>query len=236
MQNLQTYRQAGFVFAGLFLSFLAAAPAFGSPEANGYRSEKLKEAPPPEVSEKVRKLLEAHALRLRDPKGKPFIDIWLRKSVPTKKDENVLGIDFGSLPEGTLLGVMRFHGRADDFRGDRFRAGLYTFRYAVQPEDGDHQGVSEARDFILLCPAKLDVKPDPIPTDDVVKLSVKVSGRKHPSVLYLTRMFDKPEKLPRFFEQPDKEYWIFDCEIPGEGKGKKPVRLGLVLVGLAAEF
>lgn len=221
----------GALFGGVLF---VGEPVFGGDE--GHRCESLQEAAPPSVSENVRKLLDSQGLRILGPDGKPSVDIWLRKTVPTKEDKKELGINYGFLHDGTLLGAMRFHRKTDDFRGNGFRAAVYTFRYGLQPEDGDHLGVSEARDFILLCPVKLDVKPDPIPTKEVIKLSVKASGRKHPSVLFLMKMFDKPEKLPRFFQEEDWQYWILDFEIHNQDKGKKPVRLGLVLVGLAEEF
>ena len=241
LQNA-SHRRAGAEGAGLlFVLFTAVVVSWSSGKLlageSTYRSEALKKAPPAEISGSVRKVIAAHGLRVLGPKGKPFVDVWLRKSVSTKADENTLGIDFGSLRDGTLLGVIRFHAKSDDFRGNRFRPGLYTFRYANRPEDGDHQGTSETRDFVLLCPVDLDVKPDPMPTEEVIKLSVKVSRRKHPSILYLVKMFDKPEKLPRLVNQEELEYWVLDFQVPVEGKsGKTAVRMGLVLVGLAPEF
>lgn len=250
LQNT-SHRKAGVKGVGLLLVLFTALAAFsvaaglsaglaGAPlraSDPAYRSDGLKEAPPAEVSESVRKVVAAQGLRVLGPKGKPFVDVWLRKSVPIKADENTLGIDFGSLKDGSLLGVLRFHEKSEDFRDSRVRAGVYTFRYAISPEDGDHQGVADTRDFVLLCPVDLDVKPDPMSTEEVVKLSVKVSRRKHPSTLYLVKMFDKPEKLPRLVHQEDLEYWVLDFQVPVEGKSAKTaVRMGLVLVGLAPEF
>ncbi len=241
MQNAN-HRRAGAEGTGLLFVLIAALAMSSSPEslaagASAYRSEALKEAPPAEVSESVRKVVAAEGLRILGPEGDPFADVWLRKSVATREDPKRLGLDFGSLADGTLLGIIRFHAKSDDFRGNGFQPGLYTFRYAIRPEDGDHQGTSETLDFALLCPVDLDAKPDPMPTEEVVKLSIKVSRRKHPSILYLVKMFDKPEKLPRLVNQEEREYWVLDFEVPVEGKsGKATVRMGLVLVGLAPEF
>ena len=241
MQNVSR-RGAGAEGVGLtFVLFTVVMVSWSSGTLpageSAYRTEALKEAPPAAVSERVRKVIATQGLRVLGPKGKPFVDVWLRNSVTTKADENRLGIDFGSLREGTLVGAVRVHGKSEDFRGNGFRKGVYTLRYGIQPEDGDHQGTAETRDFLLLCPVDLDVKPDPMPTEEVIKLSVKVSRRKHPCVLYLVKMFDKPEKLPRLVHQEELEYWVLDFQVPVEGKsGKTAVRLGLVLVGLAAEF
>ena len=203
--------------------------------AAGYRAEPLKEAAPKDVAKNVRDILDTRGLRILDPKGKAWVDIWLRKNVKTQKDEGLNGVQYGMLPEGSVLGVIRYHMKGADFRGHKFPAGVYTFRTGLQPEDGEHLGASDTRDFVLLCPSKGDVKLDPMTTDAVVKESVKVSGAKHPSILYVTKLFDKPEGLPRLIEDEDYEYWILDCQIADAADAKKSVRLGLVLVGRAEE-
>lgn len=211
------------------------AVLLGAADGKGYRHKPLKEPPPKLVSKKVRELLPPGGIRIVDPKGKPLVDLWLRKNLATRKGKSRLGVNFGQIPVGTLLGVARFPEKSRDFRGNSFPAGTYTFRYMIQPEDGDHLGVSETRDYLLLCRVKEDKKPDPMKPDDLVKLSMKVSRKKHPSVLYLMKMFEKAKKLPRLVEEKDLEYWIFDCEVPHKKKGKKPLRLGVVLVGEAEE-
>ena len=87
-----------------------------------------------------------------------------------------------------------------------------------------------------------------LPTKDVVKLSTKVSGAKHPATLYLIKLYDKAKKLPRIVEEEDLEYWILDCEIRNapskeqkDGGGKTsaaagPIRLSLVIEGEAEEI
>jgi len=202
-----------------------------------YRAVPLDQKPPAEVSEKIRAELRPQAVRVEEG-DEPFADVWLRKDVPTREPVPTLGVDYGQLPEGSLLGVVRFHGRTKDFRGNRFPAGVYTFRSALQPQDGDHLGVSETRDFVLLAPVSEDRETAPIPHKELNQLSAKVTGTKHPSVLYLTKVFGKAEKLPKVVEDRGRELWILDCEIPAKGGGegeKKAVRLGIVLVGRAPE-
>lgn len=216
-----------FLFAAVLL------PA--SLAADEYALKPLEDEPPKEVPEKIRKELQPGALRVVEEDGDPFVDLWLRKEVATRDPVRTLGIDYGHLPEGTLLGVIRFHGREKDFRGNRFPPGIYTLRTAIQPQDGDHIGVSETRDFVVLAPVKEDEDPKPIAHEPLVELAVKVTGTKHPSILYLTKMFDKPKKLPRVVEDTDREFWILDVEVPEKGKEKKTVRLSIVLVGRAPE-
>ena len=67
--------------AGLLVTLPAAAPA-----AEGdYKVAPLKEAPPEAVAAKVREVVAAEGLRITDKDGKPFVDLWPRKSVETIK-------------------------------------------------------------------------------------------------------------------------------------------------------
>jgi hypothetical protein len=209
------------------VAILAVRPL---PAEAAYRLEPLKEAAPEEVAGELREQLSGEGLRMAGPKG-PYLDFWWRKTLPTVAPKGDQGIDFGQIEEGEFFGVARVHQQVKDFKGKNFPPGLYTLRRGVQPQDGDHLGVSDTRDFLLLSPAKIDVKLASMPTDELVKLSVKASGTKHPSVLYLMKMFEPPGKLPRLVEDSEKSHWILDCELPAAGATKERIRFGLVVVG-----
>jgi hypothetical protein len=221
--------------ASPFCLLLAAAALGGAGAAEtAYKLEALKEAAPAEAGDKTREALGAEGIRVLDPKGKPFVDFWLRKSVPTREPgEDEPGVKFGQLAEGTLLGVARFHRAGSDYKANDFPAGIYTMRNGIQPRDGDHLGVSETRDFILLSPVKADTGLDPVPGKDLVKLSTQASGISHPAVLYLVKAADDA-KPPRVLHDEDNERWIVECEVATTGK-EKALRLGLVIVGKGAE-
>jgi hypothetical protein len=207
----------GFLFP---LMLLAAGEEFAV--------EALKEPAPSEVAEAVRKELAPAASRVLRG-GKPFIDFWFRSTLPTGEARGGLGILYGTLKPTGLVGVARVHGGASDFKGQKFAAGVYTMRYGVQPEDGDHQGVTESRDFLLLCAAASDLSPDLLDPRDLNKLSAKVNGKKHPAVLYLVG--GDGGALPRVIAAADRT--IFEAEAPAAGG--KPLRLSIVVVGKAAE-
>ena len=220
-----------------------------------YTTETLKEAVPVGVSGEVRACLERVALRVLDRKGRPFADLWLRRSLRLQKAREEPGVEYGQIPEGSLLGIIRLHARGGDFRGGLFKAGVFTMRLATQPQDGDHLGVSDTRDFILLSPVKVDTKTKALSTKEVTRLSVQASGRKHPLILYLIKLYDKASKLPRIVEMEDLEYWVLDCEIRGAPTAKTagstssapvgggetttsaatPLRLSIVIEGEAEE-
>ena len=204
--------------------------------AEGYKSEALDEKPPETVAEKVRAAVAEKGLRITDPAGKPYADVWLARALKTQKAQDKLGVDYGHVPDGTLLAVIRFHERTGDFRGKTFPAGTFTCRKATMPEDGNHLGVAPTKDFALLCRGEDDTTADVVELEKVVELSQKASKRKHPATLYLMKLFDEAKDAPRLFEDEELDYWILDCQVPRSEKDGAPVRLSLVLVGETEEY
>jgi hypothetical protein len=195
-----------------------------------FAAEALKEGAPAEAAEAVRKELAPAGYRVLRG-GKPFVDFWFRATAPTAEVRPGLGILYGALKSGALVGVARFHAGASDFKAQKFPAGVYTMRYAVQPEDGDHQGVTESRDFLLLCAAAGDPSAEAMELKELNKLSAKVNGKKHPAVLYLVS--GQGGTLPRVVKDDAAERAVFECEVPTAGG--KPLRFSIVVVGKAAE-
>lgn len=227
--SLETCARGGFLAAVLALSFRLEAAAPG-----GYTLEALKEGPPQEVSEAFRKELGGEGLRIKDPGGKPFVDLWVRKALAqVEKPREELNVKLAAVEEGTLLGVARFHRKSTDYKGNSFPPGVYTLRRGVQPVDGDHQGTSETRDFAILCQAREDTALTPLHTEELVKLSVKGTGIKHPTVLWLVPAHAPDAKLPRLVEDEERSTWTFELEIPAAEAGKSPLRLGIIVVGEA---
>lgn len=196
--------------------------------ASDYRVEPLGEGAPADVAEPVRKEFAPSGSRvLRD--GKPFVDFWFRAAVPTGENRGPK-ILYPTLRQGGLVGIARFHGGGSDFKAQKVPAGVYTMRYAVQPEDGDHHDVTESRDFLLLCGASADGSPDPMVEKDLIKLSAKLNGKKHPAVLYLVS--GQGGALPGVVTDRKADRSVFEAEVSAGGK---PLRLSLVIVGKVAE-
>jgi len=192
--------------------------------------EPLQEAAPADVAEAVRKELAPAASRVLRG-GKPFVDFWFRSTLPTGDARGGPGVLYGTLKPTGLVGVVRVHGGGSDFKGQKFPAGDYTMRYGVQPEDGDHQGVTESRDFLLLCPAASDPSADPLDPKELIKRSARINGKKHPAVLYLVG--GDGGTLPRVVRNPAADRTVFEAEVPATGG--KPLRLSIVIVGKVAE-
>jgi len=198
--------------------------------AQDVKVEPLPEAAPPELAEAVRKELEPAALRvLRD--GKPILDFWLGRAVPVQPATESLQLRYTELRAGTLVGAVKVHEGGADFKNQKYPAGVFTMRYGVQPEDGDHQGTSDTKDYLLLSPAAADAKPGGMSMEDLVKQSCKVVGRKHPAVIYLVRS-ETAAKAPAVARDEARNLFILECET-GTSAGR--LRLGIVVLGKAAD-
>ncbi|HMK31031.1 MAG TPA: hypothetical protein VK473_15220 [Terriglobales bacterium] len=126
--------------------------------------------------------LEARGHRIISEDGRELCEIWLRTKLPVAR-KAVEGASYPELAESELLGVIRFPVAASDFRGQEIKPGIYSMRYALLPNDGNHLGVAPGRDFVLLVPLASD--PDPGATftpAELNRLSLRASGTAHPAV------------------------------------------------------
>lgn len=145
-----------------------------------------------------------------DPQGSRILhqkdaicDVWWVKSVPAVASASSEGdILYGALQPGTLVGLLQFVSpSAEDFRDQKLKPGLYTMRYAQIPQDGNHMGVSEYRDFVLLSPLSADTQLDKVLSfDDLVNLSRKAAGTGHPAVISLGPPNPAYKKLPALLQ------------------------------------
>ncbi len=176
-------RVATCVFAlGLAATLPAAEPQLAKTDT----------APPEAVSVEIGKVLGGGAL-LVTAEGKTLAEFWLRDEVPVMEPASEeLGVGFGQLAQGTLLGVVRLGESWSDYKDNPISAGVYTLRYAVEPADGNHMGVSLYRDFLLLIPvsddATVEVSWSP---DDLVGKSLPATGTPHPAVLALFPIWEE---------------------------------------------
>ncbi|HZU23123.1 MAG TPA: hypothetical protein VE998_09855, partial [Terriglobales bacterium] len=123
------------------------------------------------VSEAVRKVLAPQGYRVATPDGP--VDAWFRAQLPAGKNPEQ-GALYDKLTESTLVGVIQFAKDSRDYKGERIPAGIYTLRYEIQPNDGNHLGTAPTRDFLLVMPADADT--DPNATYNLEKM-VQLSSR-----------------------------------------------------------
>ena len=154
----------------------------------------LEEPAPEEVSGQIRPALSSRLYRV-ELKGNSTAEFWFRGEMPVTEDSQAaLGVNFGLFNRGALLGVVRFSSQWQDYKDSPVKPGTYALRYAAQPADGDHTGVSLYRDFLLLVPADLDQEVDGHYTaQELVAMSTQASGSTHPVVMGMFPVWDEPE-------------------------------------------
>ncbi|PYT78731.1 MAG: hypothetical protein DMG42_00190 [Acidobacteria bacterium] len=220
----------------LFCLFLALCLAAAeSAAAQSYKAEALSEPPPSELAAPVRNAVSATGIRVTGPSG-ALCDIWLGKAVPGKANApQSLGVVFPQFAQGTLMAVIRFPNSVKDYRKQLIKAGVYTLRYALAPENGNHMGVAPQRDFVLASPAAADQDPSTLTIDQTLALSRKATGSNHPSVWSLAPPEDHPKSLPSVFHLDDGDLWLVEFQLPVQGGTGSPLPMALVVVGFAPE-
>ena len=113
--------------------------------------------------------------------------VWFRGAIPVKATEEQVknGLTYREIPEGELVGAIRFPAKFTDFRKQEIAAGVYTLRFAVQPDIGDHTGTAPHPEFCLMVPADKDPKRDAIEKKKLIELSSLVNEGRHPAVLLM---------------------------------------------------
>jgi hypothetical protein len=226
----------GLFFTTLLL-VLVLGPA-GNAAAQTYKVETVSAAAPQELAPAVREVLSGDALRVVGPNG-PLCEIWLRKVVPGQaRATQELGITYGQLAEGTLVGAIRFPAEVKDYRRQRVNPGVYTLRYALLPVDGNHLGVAPQRDFLLAAPAAADQAPTNLTRDPTIALGRKTTGTNHPSVWSMAAVEGESASLPVMTHQEDSDLWVLEFRVQVQsGKNAAPsaVSMALVVAGYAPE-
>jgi hypothetical protein len=139
-------------------------------------------APPAELDPAVAAVLQKEGIRIKDG-AKNVMELWFVNSVPAGSATTEANVSLTTIPHGSLLGVVRFADKGADRRGQPLKPGVYTLRLSFFPPDGNHQGVSEQRDFLVLSQAGSDKDPKATPDyATLVEASTKVTGTAHPAV------------------------------------------------------
>lgn len=175
---------------GLVLIVVAVGAHSAEPVKLGLKSEAVEL--PDAVAQEIRKELTTDAFAIRDGETALFT-FWFRTEIPAKATAEQIrnGLTYQEIPEGTLVGVVKFEKPFVDFRKQEIPVGCYTLRIAVQPDTGDHKDTAPHTDFLLLCPANEDKTIEPLELKEMVKRSIKSTGGDHPSVMLLFPNFGK---------------------------------------------
>lgn len=184
-----------------------------------------------DVSQTIQSTLQHEGLQVMDGSGKTLLEIWLRKDLSAAKNpDTAANVLYGKIAEGSLVGVVHFRDATKDYRGQAIKAGFYTLRYELIPEDGNHMGVSQYRDFLLLVPASKDTDGTKTVTfTDAVKLSRDSTNTGHPGVMMMDGVSDSDKTFPAVF-QDYSQNWALQMQAP-LGSGGQKLPFALVVVG-----
>ena len=214
---------------------LVCATAFGfaaSAYAQEFKAAVSAVPVPAEISSVVRAVLSPVTVSVTSD-GKPYCEIWIRTSIPanTSSGNPPLGVNYAQLVDGEIFGAIHFDIPVKDFRNQPVKPGTYVLRYGLQPVDGNHQGVSDYRDFLLLTPADQDTSAANLSDNDMYTLSRKSTTTGHPSVWSLVPTDSAPTLLPGTKQDTDENFTAvyFKAAV-----GTSPMTIGLVISGHAA--
>jgi hypothetical protein len=158
------------------------------------------------------------------------LDFWWVKSLTVTGTEPSV---WTHVEEGTLLGAVRVSADFRDIRGRVIKPGTYTLRYGIQPQNGDHLGISPFREFLLLSPAAMDADAPPRGHEGAVEISKRTIGGSHPAIWSI----DPPvaaagqSVLATHKTELGHEAVIVEVPLSRDGKPVDTLKFGVVLVG-----
>ena len=161
--------------------------------------------------------------------GDATLEFWWVKAVQVSAE----GPGWSSVESGTLVGAARVTGPFKEIRGKPVKPGAYTLRFGLQPQNGDHLGISANREFLLLSPAEVDRDPKVLGFDGVVALAKQTIGTSHPASLSL----DPPEEATGAARSPmtndlGHKGVVIEVKQSLNGKTVGAITFGLIVNGL----
>ncbi len=208
----------------LQLLFASLAAALLAPlSAASFQSE-TGPAPSDAIPQGTKAIIAAQAVTVKSG-GTEVAHFWMRTAAFAGDPVDGFGVRYDTIPEGAFLGVVSFPEKGSDFREQSIPSGVYTLRFGLHPENGDHMGVAPSRDFAVLSPVDKDLEIEKnYDFDALMELTAEV-GNPHPTVARL----ELPEggEAPHLWEN-DYEHWVLDLEVAGEV-------VGIVVYGHADE-
>lgn len=177
--------------------------------AEDYKVEQLADGPPADVlSAEVMAKLAPTGHKVLDDRGRTVCEIWLAKDLDLVPDfEPTLSVIY-PLKSGSLAGALHFPRKGSDFRGQEIPQGVYTLRYGNQPEDGNHIGTFDTRDFLLMLPAAADRDPKTFDGEDFFATSSEAAESTHPAIIPLLEPEEEDGEAPAMFHIDEMEWWV----------------------------
>ena len=227
-----SFMRRQFLFVPCILFSLVAASF-----AVEYRVETLNEPPPRDsVSDEIVEKVSTTGFKVIRGSNRTVCEIWPCKQwkvKPSFKPSDELLYPFES---GQLIGILRFPRRGSDFRDQTIGRGAYTLRYALQPTDGNHEGTSPTRDFLLLVRADDDKAAAPMDVAELLELSAAAAESSHPAMLCLQKASDVTDNGLSIRHDEANDWWLVHFSGKASANGKQhDVPVELIVAGHANE-
>lgn len=218
----------------LSLLSLAAVLVAATPSLAEVKVAKLDQAPPADaLAEGIVGKLAKTGYKITDG-DKTICEFWLAETWTSTPGFTPSTTVLYPIEPGTLVGAIRFPDGGHDFRDQELVAGVYTIRYARQPQDGNHIGTSDTLDFLLLSKPSDDQDPAPVDAMTLVDRSAMAAGSTHPAMMALRPAPDKVENPP-VIHTDEARNWT-SVRVVGTsqaGDAKTELQLEFVVVGHA---
>jgi hypothetical protein len=191
------------------------------------------EALPDGAKADISKALATPGFQVTGPDG-PLCSLWLAKTPAVQEGFSPTLSVKQPFAQGAFMGLLKVEEGTEftDFREHALRPGLYTLRYARQPQDGNHIGTSDLADFLLVVPAKADESPKTADDlDQFVGLAADTAGSTHPAILALRPAEEAKPGEAKLVHDSGDDLWMLETAVGAD----KPQPLRLVVVGFALE-
>lgn len=202
-----------------------------------HRVEVLKEAPPKEkLPEEMVDQFAAEGLKVVRGSSRTVCSIWPCKKWEIAGDFEAKEDRLYPFKPGQLIGLLHFGRRGKDFRDQTIQSGYYTLRFGLQPNDGNHEGTSPTRDFLLMIPAAEDKSPELVGVKRLMLASAEAAGSSHPAMLCLQRAAKEAKNELSMRHDEEKDWWILHFSGKAVTKDKtSDLALDVIVAGHADE-
>ena len=219
--------------SAIFFSFLLTG---ATASAADHRSEAIDSAPPKdELAPALQDKFAERGAKVIRGTSRTVCEFWPTKEWAVQDGFQAKEDRLYPFSPGQLIGLLHFPRRGKDFRDQTISSGWYTLRFGLQPTDGNHEGTSPTRDFLLMVPTESDTTNAPTNIEKLVEASAEAAGSAHPAMLCLQPAV-KTAKNGSVRHDEDRDWWILQVTSQARVKGKSnELPLSIIVVGHADE-
>jgi len=204
--------------------------------ADEYRVEVLDEAPPlDDASDSLRQQFTKTGLKVIRGSNRTVCELWPCRQWQAPDGFQPSAERLYPFQRGQLVGLLRLRRRGNDFRDQQISRGVYTLRYGLQPIDGNHEGTSPTRDFLVLVKIEEDSLEKQWTVESLMEASATAAESNHPAMLCLQQA-KAQRKAASMRHNQEYDWWIL--QLAGEavsGASTRPLPVDIVVVGHAEE-